>query len=267
MSAIDHLFSQLKAAQRKAFMPFVTAGDPDLDFTAALIAELAARGCHLCEVGFPYSDPIADGPVIQDSYTRALEKKIKVASILKSLGSVAPTISMPLVAMTSYAIIYRHGREQFVDEAQAAGLRGVIVPDLPVEEARAMAEICRPRDFSLIQLITPTTTRQRAVRIAEATTGFIYYVSVTGITGERQELPPQLRDDLAWLRTQTSLPICVGFGISRPEHIRALSEVADGFIVGSAIVRRVAQAAKQPRDQVLADIGNYVSELLAAVNG
>jgi tryptophan synthase alpha chain len=256
----------LKARRQKAFMPFVTAGDPDLAFTVALLNELAARGCHLCEVGFPYSDPIADGPVIQASYTRALAKRIKVAQIFDALATVPATVTMPRVAMTSYAIIYRHGRERFVEEARTAGVSGLIVPDLPVDESRGMAEICQPLDFSLIQLITPTTPRERALRIAEATSGFIYYVSVAGITGERKELPAQLRDELGWLRGQTALPICVGFGISRPDHVRMLAEVADGFIVGSAIVRRVAEADQQPREQVLAGIGEYVSELLAAVN-
>ncbi len=146
-------------------------------------------------------------------------------------------------------------------------MAGAIVPDLPVEEAGPLAEICRREDFSLIQLITPTTPRDRALRIAERTTGFIYYVSVTGITGERTELPPEIVDNVAWLRSQTPLPICIGFGISRPEHVRLLAPVADGLIVGSAIVRRIAEASERPREQVLQEIGDYVGELLAAMEG
>ncbi len=265
MFAIDDLFRELRTSGRKAFMPFVTAGDPDLEFTAAVIRELIARGASLCELGIPYSDPIADGPVIQASYTRALDRGTKLADIFSMLGGVTPQVAAPMVTMVSYSIVYRHGLEAYVAEAKAAGVAGAIVPDLPVEEADALAEVCRRQDFSLIQLITPTTPRQRALRIAEQTTGFIYYESITGITGERTELPPEIVDNVAWLRTQTELPICIGFGISRPDHVRLLSPVADGLIVGSAIVRRVAEAAHRPREQVLAEIGDYVAELLAAM--
>jgi tryptophan synthase alpha chain len=265
MARLNALFSELRKAGRKAFMPFVTAGDPDLEFTADVIRELDRRGCSLCEVGIPYSDPIADGPVIQASYTRALAKKIKLPEILAMLSRVSREVKMPLVTMVSYAIVYRYGLEKYVAEAQAAGVVGAIVPDLLVEEADELAAICRQCDFSLIQLVTPTTPRERAVRIARASTGFLYYVSVTGITGERTELPPTLAENVGWLRTQTDLPLCIGFGISRPEHVKLLAPVADGLIVGSAIVRRVAEAATQPRTAVLQDVGEYAASLLAAL--
>jgi len=265
MSAIDILFEQLRATGRKALMPFVTAGDPDLEFTAELVRRLVARGSSLCELGIPYSDPIADGPVIQASYTRALENHVKLADILQMLGSLTPDLPAPVVTMVSYAIVYRRGLEAYVSAAKAAGAAGAIVPDLPVEEAEPLARLCRREDFSLIQLVTPTTPRERALRIAEQTTGFIYYVSVTGITGERDKLPQELVDNVGWLRGQTSLPICIGFGISRPEHVRMLAPVADGLIVGSAIVRRAADAGGKPREEVLARIGDYVAELLAAM--
>ncbi|MGA2619573.1 MAG: tryptophan synthase subunit alpha [Thermoguttaceae bacterium] len=265
MSAIDTLFQELRAAGRKALMPFVTAGDPDLDFTAKLLRTLVARGSSLCELGIPYSDPIADGPVIQSSYTRALAHKIKLANIMAMLRQVTPALEAPLVTMVSYAIVYRHGLEQYVRDARAAGVAGLIVPDLPVEESRALADLCRREDLSLIQLVTPTTPRDRALRIAERTTGFLYYVSVTGITGERQSLPDGLAENVAWLRRETPLPVCIGFGISRPEHVRMLAPVADGLIVGSAIVRRIAEAATKPRATVLAEIGDYVAELVAAM--
>ena len=291
MSSIDSLFRQLRSTGRKAFMPFVTAGDPDLDFTAEVIRRLAARGCSLVELGIPYSDPIADGPVIQASYTRALERKIKLAEILAMVGRLAAAgglarfsppknlatasdsggekgacpLPTPIVTMLSYSIVFRHGLEQYVAEAKAAGVAGAIVPDLPVEESGPLAEVCRRHDFSLIQLITPTTPRDRALRIAERTTGFIYYVSVTGITGERTALPPEIIDNVAWLRGQTPLPICIGFGISRPEHVRMLAPVADGLIVGSAIVRHIAEAATKPREQVLEEIEAYAAELMAAM--
>lgn len=265
MSAIDQLFTRLRATGRKAFMPFVTAGDPDLDFTMAVLRELAGRGCTLAEVGIPYSDPIADGPVIQESYTRALAKKLKVEQIFAAVRQASPALTMPLVTMVSFAIVHRHGLERFVAKATEAGFAGAIVPDLLVEEAGPLSAICRRADFSLIQLVTPTTPRERAVRIAQSSTGFLYYVSVTGITGERRELPPELLENVGWLRTQTNLPICIGFGISQPEHVKQLSPVADGLIVGSALVRQIAKASTSPRDQVLRDVGDLAASLMAAM--
>lgn len=246
-------------------MPFVTAGDPDLDFTADVLHELAARGSHLIEIGVPYSDPIADGPVIQASYTRALKHHVKLADILAMIGQAAPTITTPLVTMVSYAIVLRHGLAKYVDEVKSAGAAGLIVPDLPVEESGELAGICRAADVSLIQLVTPTTPHERAVRIAAASTGFLYYVSVVGITGERQELPPRLIDDVGWLREQTDLPICIGFGISTPEHVKMLAPVADGLIVGSAVVRRIAECGNRPPADVLRDVGDYCASLIAAL--
>ena len=266
MSSIDELFTKLRAENRKALMPFVTAGDPDLEFTAEVIRELAARGAAMCEVGIPYSDPIADGPVIQASYTRALEKKVKLAGILDMLGTVASQVSMPLVTMVSYAIIYRHGVEAYADELSNQGVAGMIVPDLPVEESPQLAKICQARDLSLIQLITPTTPQERALRIAATSSGFIYYVSVAGITGERTKLPPDLVERVTWLREQTPIPVCIGFGISQPEHVRLLSTVADGLIVGSAIVRRIAESTANGRKTTVESVGEYVASLLAALD-
>src|SRR2546423_410862 len=212
MSRLDQLFSDLCRQKRKAFMPFVTAGDPDLDFTAEVIRELDRRRCSMCEVGIPYSDPIADGPVIQASYTRALTNRIKLSEIFNMLADVSRDVKMPLVTMVSYAIVYRHGLAQYVADAKAAGVAGAIVPDLLVEESDELARICKAADFNLIQLVTPTTPRERAVKIARSSTGFLYYVSVTGITGERMELPPSLVENVSWLRRETELPICIGFG-------------------------------------------------------
>jgi tryptophan synthase alpha chain len=270
MPAIPDLFAKLRAEGRKALMPFVTAGDPDVAFTAAVLREVVGRGASLCEVGIPYSDPIADGPVIQDSYTRALGKKIKLASILKMLGETcAPStgngLGAPVVTMVSYAIIYRHGVEKYCDDVAERGVAGLIVPDLPLDESASLAKVTAARGLSLIQLVTPTTPRERAVRICETSTGFVYYVSVAGITGERTQLPPELVDNVGWLRTQTKLPICIGFGVSKPEHVKLLAPVADGLIVGSAIVKRVAEAATRPQAEVLKEVGDYVASLLAAM--
>jgi tryptophan synthase alpha chain len=264
MSAIDTVFLDLKRSGRKAFIPFVTAGDPDLEFTVNLIRELSRRGSSICELGIPYSDPIADGPVIQSSYTRALDNHIKLNAILKAIEPLkAVDLSMPLVTMVSYAIIYRHGLERYVEEAREAGVSGAIVPDLPVEESDALAKICRQVDFSLIQLVTPTTAQQRALRIAETSSGFLYYVSVTGITGERRDLPTELVDNVSWLKEQTDLPICIGFGVSAPGQIRLIKPVADGIIVGSALVRRIADIGRRGRAETLADIGQFADEMLA----
>ncbi len=265
MPAINELFAKLRRQGRKALVPFVTAGDPDLEFTADVLRELVARGAPLCEVGIPYSDPIADGPVIQASYTRALARHIKLADIFQMLGQVVPSLGAPVVTMVSYAIVYRRGLEAYVEAARAAGVSGLIVPDLPVEESPPLAAACRRSGLSLIQLITPTTPMARARQIAQSTTGFIYYVSVTGITGERRELPPELGQNVRRLRAETELPICIGFGISTPDHVRMLAPVADGLIVGSALVRRVAEAATRPRHEVLRTVGDYVGQLLAAM--
>ena len=265
MSAIDDLFTKLRAENRKALMPFVTAGDPDLEFTAAVLKEIVARGASMCEVGIPYSDPIADGPVIQASYTRALGNKIKLHAILETLGKLAPELPAPLVTMVSYAIVYRHGAEKYADALVQRGVAGMIVPDLPAEESAQLSKICQSRDLSLIQLITPTTPRDRELKIAETSSGFIYYVSVAGITGERTALPPGLTDRVELLREQTPLPVCIGFGISKPEHVQMLASVADGLIVGSAIVRRISEATDQGREATLSAVGDYVSSLVEAL--
>jgi tryptophan synthase alpha chain len=266
MNRIDTLFRRLQSQHRRALMPFVTAGDPDLPTTAALITEMVAQGAHLVEVGIPYSDPIADGPVISASYTRALNRGVRLEQIFPMLRTLRAEIAAtPLVTMVSYAIVHRHGPDQYLRAAVNAGVDGLIVPDLPVEEAGRLMHLAAAMDLSLIQLITPTTPRERALRIAAATTGFIYYVSVAGITGERQELPDGLIANVAWLRAQTDLPICIGFGISSPAHARLLAPVADGLIVGSAIVRRLAAAENTDRRALVAEIGRFVAELAAAL--
>lgn len=249
-----------------AFMPFITAGDPDLDFTKELIRELAARKVDLIEIGFPYSDPIADGPVIQASYNRSLGKKITVEKIFEALGSLKGTQLPPLVGMVAYAIIFRVGTETFLKSAKEAGLSGLIIPDLPGDEADGVAELCKQAGLDLIELVAPTTTPARAEKIVKNATGFLYCISIAGITGERDKLPPELREQLTWLRTKTDIPLAVGFGISRPEHVRELKGLADGAIVGSAIVRLVGEidTGARSRADVLESAGELASRLLAA---
>jgi len=265
MNPIDALFGRLRAEKRTALIPFVGAGDPDLGATAALVRELARRGASLIEIGFPYSDPIADGPVIQASYTRALKKGVRVDDIFRTMRELGG-VGVPLVGMVSYSIVHRRTPETFLRQAQEAGLSGAIITDLPIEEAEAIARLAAARDFKLIHLVTPTTPRERAVQIAKLSTGFLYVVSTTGITGERDRLPEQLVGHLAWLRQQTALPLCVGFGISTPEQVRRLREVADGVIVGSAFVRRIEQAAQRPITEVVREVGELAQSLAAALN-
>ncbi|MEM7456500.1 MAG: tryptophan synthase subunit alpha [Planctomycetota bacterium] len=267
MSKIDELFSSLKSSGGKAFMPFITAGDPDLEFTAALLRKLDQAGCHLVELGIPYSDPIADGPVIQASYTRALNGGVQIDAIFEMLSSVTPDLTMPVVTMVSFSIIHRIGVDEYLKRATAAGVSGAIVPDLPFDEATDLEASCKAADFSLIHLITPTTSQERLNQIAERSTGFIYYVSVTGITGERKQLPDGLISSLEKLRDLTETPVCVGFGISAPEHVDVLKPVADGIIVGSAIVKRIAAIETgSDKEQVTGDVISFAEEMIAAAN-
>jgi len=265
MNPIDTLFQRLRSEKRKAFIPFIPAGDPDLDTTGALIHELIRRGADLIEIGLPYSDPIADGAVIQASYSRALKGRIRVDDVFAEIGRFSKALRSPLVAMASYSLVHHRGLDTFVEQAISAGFSGAIVPDLPVEEAGALARIAAERDFKLIQLVTPTTPRDRARQIARQSTGFLYCVSVAGITGERAELPPQLLDQLRWLRTQTDLPLCVGFGISKPEHVAMLRDHVDGIIVGSALVRRLEQAGTRPIAEIITEIGGLARSLAWAL--
>ena len=255
-----------------AFMPFVTAGDPDLATTQKVLLELTARGVDLIEIGFPYSDPIADGPVIQASYTRALARHLHVDDIftaVKSLPRTGAAALPPLVAMVAYAIIFRTGPEKFVHQARDAGFAGLIVPDLPADEAADMARLARSTGLDLIQLIAPTTTPARTKRILETASGFIYCISVAGTTGVRDQLPAELRQQLEWLKTQTKLPLAVGFGISRPDQVASLRGLADGVIVGSALVRHVAAVVEQktPVESALHNVGQLAAEMVAATHG
>lgn len=265
MSDIDRLFAELKKTNKQAFMPFITAGDPHLELTQRLLLALDKIGCDLIELGIPYSDPIADGPIIQESYGRALKAKVRLVDIFEMLTRVTPQLKAPVVMMVSYAMIHRHGLVKFISQAVDCGVAGLIVPDLPADESEALADHCFPAGLSLIQLITPTTQFERALETLKRCSGFIYYVSVAGITGERKELPPELIDNIKWLKQQTDLPVCVGFGISQPDHIRRLSAVADGYIVGSAIVRRLAEVASgKPEDEVEATVIDFCQTMLSA---
>jgi tryptophan synthase alpha chain len=259
---IDAIFQRLRAQRRAAFIPFLTAGDPDLPFTAEALPALAQAGADLIEVGFPFSDPIADGPVIQASYNRALQRHLKLVDIFETLREITHSgpWSTPLLAMASYSLIYRKGSKAFVTAAQQAGIHGLIVPDLPVEEAQELFDICQEHNCKLILLVTPTTTPERAERIVRLCSGFVYVVSVVGITGSREQLPTGLWALLTRLRTLTDLPLCVGFGVSKPEHVQELGEIADGIIVGSALVR-LLEGASLDRTGTLRNLQLLVHQL------
>lgn len=249
-------------------MPFIAAGDPDLATTARLIRDLSAVGSDLIEIGFPYSDPIADGPVIQASYTRALRKHVKLREIFAMIKSVSGEIKPPLVGMVSYAIIFRHGVEAFVKEAHDAGFAGLIVPDLPGDEASTFASLMAAGQMDLIQLIAPTTPPDRAAKILKQATGFVYCIAVAGTTGARTELAPHLAQMLKSLRSQTDLPLAVGFGISAADQIDHLRGQADGVIVGSAVVRFLEALMLNPEntDNVLHDISTFAKSLADAAH-
>jgi tryptophan synthase alpha chain len=264
IAKLEAMFAANRAAGKKALAPFVTAGDPDANTTVAILETLDQAGASLCELGVPYSDPIADGAVIQASYTRALGKGFTLAGLFDVAKRASAGCSMPILAMASYSLIFRRGIDRFVEDAVAAGLAGFVVPDLPLEESDDLDAACRKAGLALVRLVTPTTPPERAEAIAKKSTGFLYCVSVAGVTGARTDLPPGLIERVTWLRTKTDVPILVGFGISGPEQVKAVAAVADGVIVGSALVRRVAEAAGTSREQMLADVAAYTRDLAAA---
>jgi len=263
-SPLDASFARLGGQGRGGLLPYLTAGFPDLDTTRALLESLGQLELAALEIGFPYSDSIADGPVIQASFYAALERGVHVADIFAAVGSLSRAVRVPLMAMVSYSIVYRTGPARFVAACRDAGMVGLIVPDISLEEVPQLAELVAEAGLRLTLLIAPTSTSQRRRQIAAACSGFVYYQSITGITGERDRLPADLAQQVAELRSFTQLPVCVGFGISRPEHVRSVCEVADGAIVGSAIVRRImdAVAAGQSRPRLEEEVCQFVGELL-----
>jgi tryptophan synthase alpha chain len=239
---IDAALSSLAAAGRKGLLPYVTAGLPDLDTTQRILEALAGEGATAVELGFPYSDSIADGPVIQNSFTRTLERGIRVRDILAMVARFRQRCSMPLLGMLSFSIVYRIGQERFIGMCRDAGIDGLILPDLSLEEAPQTAQLVQNAGLRLPMLVSPASPVERRRQIAGLSTGFVYYMSVTGITGERKELPPELVTNVRELRAATGRPVIVGFGISTAEQVRLVCSVADGAIIGSALVRRIMQA-------------------------
>ena len=258
-------FAAARAAGQAALAPFVTAGDPDVDTSVAIIEAAARAGATLCELGVPYSDPIADGPVIQASFTRALAAGITLDGVFTVARRAAATVRMPLLAMGSYSLVFRRGIDRFVADAVAAGLAGLVVPDLPLEESDDLDAACRTAGLALVRLVTPTTPPDRAEMIARKSTGFLYCVSVAGVTGARTSLPAGLVERVNWLRARTDVPILVGFGVSEPEQARAVAAAADGVIIGSALVRAIAAAG--PGADVPAAVGRFLGDFVPLARG
>ncbi len=263
MNRIDARFRALADSHKAAFIPFLTAGDPDLEATRRVLENAADAGADLIELGFPFSDPIADGPTIQASYQRALSRGQTVAQVLEMVEAARRACTLPIVAMVSYSIVFKWGFEGFLDRALKAGLDGATVPDLPIEEAAAFFRVADGRDFRLICFVTPATTEPRRAMVAEHARGFIYYISVRGITGERAGVPSDLVQNIRELKSLTDVPVAVGFGVSTPEQAASVARAADGVIVGSAIVKRMARAAEQGADAAEVAL-SFIRQMAAA---
>ncbi len=243
-------------------MPFVPAGYPNLEATAALLPAIEAGGASLIEIGIPFSDPIADGPTIQAAFTDALKKKLKVVDVFRTIAQTRGKISIPLVAMVSYSIVFRYGLERFLADAKTSGFDGLILPDLPPPEAQLVCQTVRAAGLETILLVAPSSSPQRRKEIADLCSGFVYYLSVSGITGERDRLPADLPGNVGELKRLTDRPVCVGFGIHKAEQVAELAKVADGAIVGSAIVSVMRQHLNEGPRAIAAAVEKYCRELL-----
>ncbi len=263
MNRIDLKFNELRQAKKKAFIAYITAGDPDLKRTIELVPALEKAGADIVELGVPFSDPLADGPVIQNASFRALQKGVTPLKILDAVRKIRKVSSVPIALMTYYNPVFHFGEEKFVRAAKAAGVDGLIVPDLPIEEAGALRLVAQLEDMATVFFLSPTTTRERMPAVVRAATGFIYYLSVTGVTGARQKTPSDIAGNIRKIRRLTNKPVCVGFGISTPEQVRAVARVADGVIVGSAIVKEVAKNAD--RADMVKRVARFVRNLSEAL--
>lgn len=241
-------FTQLKKQGKVAFIPYITAGDPDLSTTAEALKVLDACGSDIIELGVPYSDPLADGPVIQAAATRSLERGTNLDSILEMLDKVVPQISCPISLFTYYNPILKRGLGKFMSSIRAVGVQGLVVPDVPLEETEMLRKEALNNDIELVLLTTPTTPTERMKLIVDASEGFIYLVSSIGVTGARSSVSGKVQSLLKDIKEATDKPVAVGFGISKPEHVKQIAGWgADGVIVGSAMVKLLGDA-KSPTE-------------------
>jgi tryptophan synthase alpha chain len=265
MTSVSERFEYLRSRARCALIPFITAGDPDLNTTAEALRVLDRNGADLIELGVPYSDPLADGPVIQAAATRALQRGTRLDDVLEVVRQVSPELQSPIILFTYYNPILNRGIDRFLKQVAAVGVKGLVVPDLPLEEAEGLLQPASEYGVEVTLLVAPTTPSERFSAIAQHSQGFIYLVSTTGVTGMRNQLQDRVKNLLVELRTVTDKPIGVGFGISQPEHARQIVDWgADAAIVGSAIVKRLAEAEAA---QGVGAIGEFCRTLKAAMSG
>lgn len=244
MTSISDSFQTLRDRQQCALIPFITAGDPNLETTAEALRILDRNGADFIELGIPYSDPLADGPVIQAAATRALQKGTKLEQVLEMLQTVSPSLKAPIILFTYYNPILYRGIKSFLAQIATVGVQGLVVPDLPLEEAEELIQTAASFGIDVILLVAPTSPQDRIIAIARQSQGFIYLVSVTGVTGIRAQLQNRVKDLITDLRSVTDKPIGVGFGISDPEQAHQVREWgADAVIVGSAFVKRLAEGS------------------------
>jgi len=253
---ISRLFERLKERNKKGFISFVTAGDPDMATTKKIIRELARSGADMIELGIPFSDPMADGPTIQASYERAVKAGVHLADVLKLVGEVRRETEIPLVLFGYYNPIFNYGLKRFAKDAAAAGADGVLIVDLPPEESDELKSELDRAGVDLIFLLTPTSDERRMRLVASRASGFIYFVSVTGVTGARAAVSSDIHKYVRRVRKYTDLPLGVGFGISTPAQAKEVCKSADAAVVGSAIVSVIARN-KGPR--LIKELGSFVS--------
>lgn len=248
-------FRELKAREAKAFIPFIMAGDPDLETTVRLVPELDRAGSHVVELGIPFSDPVADGPVIQRAGLRALRHRYTLSDYLKAVGSIRKETDVPLLLFSYFNPIFQYGLDSLARDARAAGVDGVLVTDIIPEEAEQYCACMESNELDCVFLAAPTSGRDRIARIANCSTGFVYVVSRTGVTGVQEQLSGSVQPTVERVREYTQLPVVVGFGISRPEQVQAVWKISDGAVVGSAIVAEMEKTSN-PREMP-ARIGNF----------
>lgn len=260
MSQIQETFASLKRAGRGGFIPFITAGDPDIAITELLLIELGAAGADIIELGIPFSDPVADGEVIQRASERALRKGVTLEDVLKCAARAKQRIDVPIVLFSYFNPLLKFGEDRLAKEAKRAGVDGLLVTDLIPEEAQSWTETLAQFDLDPIFLVAPTTSDERLARIAQQASGFIYAVSRAGVTGARDEMSRDAEALLKRVRPVSALPVAVGFGISTAEQVREVWRFADAAVIGSAIVREIEKLADS-RDLVK-DVGNFARSLV-----
>ena len=260
MNRIDRKFQDLKKTGKKAFIAFITAGFPSLSVTEKLIYAFEKKGVDILELGVPFSDPMADGPVIQEASQEALKKNTHLIDILNLVRKVRKNVNMPICLMTYYNPIFCFPDNRFISEAKKSGVDGVIIPDLPPEEGRVFIRVAKKQGLETICFLSPTSSKDRIKLISKAAQGFIYYVSLTGVTGARSKLPEDIRKNINLIKRYTRKPVCVGFGVSTVFQAREIKGIADGVIIGSAIVKKIKENSGSP------DLIGRVSDFVASLN-